>query len=70
MIYLQEKKDHTLKYIILDVPGVKNHIISRDSDFPYNLIEEGKYYSVRCTYREGVWLWELAFPIEIDRMIK
>lgn len=70
MLYLQEKTDNTLKYIVIDTPGIKNHIISRDSEFPYGLLEEGKYYSVRCAYRDGVWVWELAFKIDFDRALK
>jgi hypothetical protein len=70
IIHLLDLYQNGLKYTVLDQNGIKSHIISRDSTFNYSQLKIGMMYVIRCANEQGVWTWQIAYPLDINQAIK
>jgi hypothetical protein len=69
LIILEDLTPSWLSYTVLGQPGVKSHIISRESTFAYNRLVPGRTYAIQCSNVDGVWRWDVCFPIHLHEAI-
>ena len=49
--------------------NVKTHFIQKNTTFQYDKMKEGEWYLISSQNVDNIWIWRMAFPIDLNERI-